>query len=139
MLGYSRQIYLEFTEDEKVETLIGCHELARHYFGGMTKTCLYDNMRTVVTGQDDHGQAIWNDTFARFAAHHGFTIRRCNPYRPQTKEKLKMMLGMYVRTFGLVWLHLPILTTLINKHAGGSIKLPINVCMARRMRYLQND
>jgi len=96
VLGYSRQMYLEFTEDEKVETLIGCHERAMHYFGGMTKTCLYDNMRTVVTGQDDHGQVIWNETFARFAAHHGFAIRRCNSYRPQTKGKVENGVG-YVR------------------------------------------
>nr|WP_256710628.1 DDE-type integrase/transposase/recombinase [Paenibacillus sp. FSL H8-0548] len=32
VLGYSWTLYVEFTEDEKVETLIGCHERIMGYF-----------------------------------------------------------------------------------------------------------
>ncbi|WP_341464303.1 DDE-type integrase/transposase/recombinase [Brevibacillus borstelensis] len=50
VLGYSRMMYVEFTEDEKLETLIGCHLRAWQYFGGVPQSCLYDNMKTVVSG-----------------------------------------------------------------------------------------
>lgn len=96
VLGYSRTLYVEFTEDEKVETLIGCHERAMDYFGGITRTCLYDNMKTVVIGQDEQGEVLWNERFAKFATHHGFILRRCKPYRPQTKGKVENGVG-YVR------------------------------------------
>ncbi|MCU6796807.1 IS21 family transposase [Paenibacillus sp. WQ 127069] len=98
VLGYSRMLYVEYTEDEKVETLIGCHERTMTYFGGITRTCLYDNMKTVVIGQDEQGEVIviWNERFAQFAAHHGFILRRCKPYRPRTKGKVENGIG-YVR------------------------------------------
>ncbi|WP_166246135.1 IS21 family transposase [Paenibacillus turpanensis] len=96
VLGYSRMMYLESTEDEKLETLMGCHERAMDYFGGITDTCLYDNMKTVVAGQDEQGEVIWNEQFAQFAAYHGFILRRCKPYRPRTKGKVENGVG-YVR------------------------------------------
>jgi transposase len=89
VLGYSRMMYVEFTEDEKLETLMGCHTRAIEYFGGITETCLYDNMKTVVIGQDERGQVIWNERFARFATHHGFILQRCRPYRARTKGKVE--------------------------------------------------
>jgi transposase len=33
ILCYSRMLYVEFTEDEKLETLMGCHVRAMQYFG----------------------------------------------------------------------------------------------------------
>lgn len=89
VLCYSRMIYVEFTEDEKIDTLMGCHVRAMQYFGGITQTCLYDNMKTVVTGEDGEGNPIWNERFAQFATHHGFTVRRCQPYRARTKGKVE--------------------------------------------------
>lgn len=96
VLGYSRMMYLEFTEDEKLDTLMGCHVRAMQYFGGITETCLYDNMKTVVAGQDERGEVVWNERFAKFAAHHGFALRRCQPYRARTKGKVENGVG-YVR------------------------------------------
>jgi transposase len=96
VLGYSRAMYVEFTEDERVDTLMGCHTRAFEYFDGITRNCLYDNMKTVVIGQDENGETIWNEQFARFAKHHGFTLCRCKPYRPRTKGKVENGVG-YVR------------------------------------------
>lgn len=89
ILCYSRMMYVEFTEDEKLETLMGCHVRAMEYFGGVTRTCLYDNMKTVVIGQDERGEVIWNERFSAFATHHGFILKRCQPYRAQTKGKVE--------------------------------------------------
>lgn len=96
VLGYSRMMYLEFTEDERLDTLMGCHLRAMQYFGGRPETVLYDNMKTVVTGVDEQGHPIWNERFSRFASHHGFLLRRCAPYRPRTKGKVENGVG-YVR------------------------------------------
>lgn len=89
ILGYSRTMYLEFTEDEKLDTLIGCHIRAFEYFGGRPEVMLYDNMKTVVRGTDDGGYVIWNERFSRFASHHGFLLKRCRPYRARTKGKVE--------------------------------------------------
>lgn len=75
MLCYPRMMYVEFPEDEKLETLMGCHVRAMEYFGGVTRTCLYDNRKTVVIGQDERWEVIWNE------------INRTGHKR---KEKLKM-------------------------------------------------
>jgi transposase len=96
VLGYSRLMYLEFTEDEKLDTLIGCHLRAFEYFGGCTEVMLYDNMKTVVSDRDEHGHPIWNERFARFANHHGFLLKSCRPYRARTKGKVENGIG-YVR------------------------------------------
>lgn len=41
-LGWSRATYLEFVTDERMETLLGCHERAFYYFGGVPREVLYD-------------------------------------------------------------------------------------------------
>jgi transposase len=89
VLGYSRAMYLEFTEDEKLDTLIGCHLRAFEYFGGRPDVMLYDNMKTIVTRVDERGYAIWNERFSHFANHHGFLLKRCRPYRARTKGKVE--------------------------------------------------
>lgn len=89
VLGYSRTMYLEFTEDEKLDTLIGCHLRAFEYFGGRPEVMLYDNMKTIVTRVDERGHAVWNERFSHFANHHGFLLKRCRPYRARTKGKVE--------------------------------------------------
>ena len=89
IMGYSRQKYAEYTEDEKLETLIGCHERAFKFFGGTAETILYDNMKTVVQYSHKSGNDKWNQTFLRFADYHGFTPIRCRPYNPRGKGKVE--------------------------------------------------
>ena len=90
-LGWSRTTYVEFVTDERMETLLGCHERAFYYFGGVPREVLYDNMRTVVTDRDHYGPGLhrYNRTFLDFAHHHGFVPRLCKPYRPRTKGKVE--------------------------------------------------
>ncbi len=96
VLSYSRMMYLEFTEDEKLDTLISCHQRAFEYFGGCTEVMLYDNMKTVVKHRDEQGHPVWNERFSRFASHHGFLLTSCRPYRARTKGKVENGIG-YVR------------------------------------------
>jgi transposase len=53
------------------ETLLGCHERAVYFFGGVPREVLYDNVRTVVTDRDQYGPELhrYNRTFLDFAHH----------------------------------------------------------------------
>jgi len=97
-LGWSRATYVEFVVDERLETLLGCHERAFFFFGGVPREVLYDNMRTVVTERDHYGPGLhrYNRTFLDFAHHHGFVPRLCRPYRAKTKGKVERFIG-YLR------------------------------------------
>jgi hypothetical protein len=81
--------------------LLAAHEAAFAHFGGRCEDLLYDRMRTVVlgTGQDAAGKPRLNATFAAFAAHWGFTVRLCQPYRAQTKGKVESGVKYLKRNF----------------------------------------
>lgn len=90
-LGWSRAAYVEFVTDERVETLMACHEHAFLAFGGIPRTVLYDNMKTVVIARNAYGEGRhrFHSGFLDFAGHHGFQPRLCRPYRAQTKGKVE--------------------------------------------------
>lgn len=98
ILGYSRMTYVQFTDNEKVETLIECLQNAFEYFGGTVQTVLFDNMRTVVTKRDayakNHHQ--FQDLLWDYAKHIGFLPKLCKPYRAKTKGKVERFVG-YLR------------------------------------------
>lgn len=90
-LGFSRYTYVEFTSNERFDTLRRCHEHAFEYFQGVPKEALYDNMRTVVEQRNAFGEGkhkfhpgLWD-----MARHFGFTPRLCRPYRAKTKGKVE--------------------------------------------------
>ena len=91
VLGHSRAAYAEFVTDERLESLLACHEAAFSCFGGTPREALYDNMRTVVVGRDAYGPGLhrFQPGFRDFAHHHGFLPRLCRPYRPATKGKVE--------------------------------------------------
>ena len=52
VLGYSRRQYLRFVEAQDFATTVREHIRAFEYLGGVAATCLYDNMKVVVSGYD---------------------------------------------------------------------------------------
>ena len=90
-MGYSRASYVEYVQDETLDTLIICHLNAFNYFGGVPKEALYDNMRTVIIKRNayGYGKHQLNSMFEDFAKHCGFKIRVCKPYRAKTKGKVE--------------------------------------------------
>lgn len=90
LLGFSRCLYAEFTPSMDVLTLLQCHIHAFDYFGGLTRTVLYDNMKQVVLYRDAAtDQLHFNPRFLDFACCYGFQPRACRPQRPQTKGKVE--------------------------------------------------
>jgi transposase len=86
LLGYSRRQYLHFVESQDMTTTLREHQRAFEHLGGVAATCLYDNMKVVVTGYEDD-VPIYNPRFLAFATHYGFRPIACRPRRPQTKGK----------------------------------------------------
>ncbi|MGA3193335.1 MAG: IS21 family transposase [Candidatus Bathyarchaeia archaeon] len=88
LLGYSRRQYLRFTDSQDMETTLREHVRAFTYLGGVAATCLYDNMKVVVSRHEGE-EPIYNTRFLAFATHYGFRPVACRPRRPQTKGKVE--------------------------------------------------
>jgi transposase len=96
VLSYSRRQYLRFVDSQDFTTTIREHARAFEYFQGLAATCLYDNMKVVVTGYDGD-QPIYNTRFLAFATHYAFRPWACRPQRPETKGKVERPF-LYVET-----------------------------------------
>jgi transposase len=100
VLGYSRRLYVEFTRNQTLGSLLACHQQAFDWFGGLTEEILYDNPKTVVLKRDWEGRVIeWHPQFWDFAQYYGFTPRLCRPYRAQTKGKVESGIKYVKRSF----------------------------------------
>lgn len=84
ILGYSRAEFVQFTTSMELGTFIECHQRAFEYFGGIPQEILYDNLKQVVLSPGK-----WNPKFLDFAAHYGFQLKKCRPYRARTKGKVE--------------------------------------------------
>ncbi len=105
MLGWSRATYVEFCDDERVETLILAHENARLSFGGVPIEVLYDTMRTVGIERNTYGRGNhrFHPGLLDDARHAGFLPRLCQRYRAQTKGKVERFIGyLVIRRFWLI-------------------------------------
>lgn len=89
VLSWSRAMYVEFVSRPTTETFIRCHLNAIAKFGGIPKTCLYDNTKLVVLGRDAAGEPVWNRQFLNFTVRLGIGIQLCRPYRAQTKGRVE--------------------------------------------------
>lgn len=98
VLGYSRTLFVMFSDNMRYETLEACHRKAFDYFQGVTEQIWYDNMKTVVIQRDAYGEGKhrFNMSFYQFAKEINFIPKLCKPYRPQTKGKVERMVR-YIR------------------------------------------
>lgn len=90
VLGYSRAIYVEFTNRCDVRTFIRCLIHGFEYFGGVSDVVLTGRMKTVILGTGENKKPLWNPTFEDLAATLGFTPKVCRARRSQTKVKAEI-------------------------------------------------
>jgi hypothetical protein len=88
VLGFSRQMYVEFIERCTMSTFLDCHKNAFGYFGGIPGEVLYDNLKNVVI-KHLVGRVEFNATFRDFATHYRFKPLACPPYSPWCKGKVE--------------------------------------------------
>jgi transposase len=86
--GYSRWQYFYFVETQDFATTIWYHIQAFEHLGGVAATCLYDNIKVVLTDHDGD-EPIYNTRFFVFVAHYRFQPVACQMQRPQTKGKVE--------------------------------------------------
>lgn len=94
LLGYSRRPFVRFTTSMKSPTLLACHGKAFEAFGGVPREILYDNMKTAWLF-DGHNWVV-NAKLLELASCTGFTPKRCQVRRPQTKGKVER----FIQTLG---------------------------------------
>ena len=91
VLGYSRFLHVDWVPRQTALTVMQALERAFAAFGGVPQELLFDQMKSVIV--EDHrgtgGRLLENAEFARFAAHWGFRLRACRPYRAKTKGKVE--------------------------------------------------
>jgi len=97
LLGYSRKPFVLFTLDMTLPTLLKAHLLAFEWFGAVPQEILYDNMKTAWINQS----GVWNvnTKLLALASACGFTPRRCQVRRPQTKGKVERFIGYLAHNF----------------------------------------
>lgn len=98
VLGYSRLLWLQLYPRQTMRTLMTGLEEAFAFCGGVPHELLFDQLKAVVLEdrRPAGGRVLENPEFLRFAAHWGFRIRACRPYRAQTKGKVERPIR-YVR------------------------------------------
>ena len=98
VLGYSRLLWFQCYLRQTMQTLTTGLEAAFSFFRGVPRELLFDQLKAVVLEdrRPAGGRVLENPEFLRFAAHWGFRIRACRPYRAQTKGKVERPIR-YVR------------------------------------------
>jgi transposase len=98
VLGYSRLLWVQFYPRQTMQVLMRGLESAFAYFGGVPRELLFDQLKAVIIEDErpNGGRVFENPEFLRFAAHWGFRIRACRPYRAKTKGKVERPVS-YIR------------------------------------------
>jgi hypothetical protein len=99
VFGYSRKPFVIHTTSMDMATFLMCHVLSFTYFGGVPEEVLYDNMKTAFIYQAAEEKWQVNKHLLSLARHYGFTPRRCQVRRPQTKGKVERFIHFYDNNF----------------------------------------
>ncbi|WP_324718085.1 IS21 family transposase [Carboxydochorda subterranea] len=94
-LAWSRVIDVEFITSLSMATLAGCLHRAFQYIGGVPRTLLFDNAKTVVAERVG-GVVRYQRELLQLAALYGFAPRACWGHDPESKGKVESMVK-YVR------------------------------------------
>jgi len=84
ILGASQLTYVQAIESQQKTDFITCCENALHFYGGVPKAIVPDNLKAAVTKSNKYEPTI-NETFADFAEHYSTSILPARAYRPKDK------------------------------------------------------
>ncbi|HYY52800.1 MAG TPA: IS21 family transposase, partial [Myxococcales bacterium] len=95
VLSWSRAVYARFALDQTLESFLRGHVEAFAALGGVPRTLLYDNLKSVVLErQGDHIR--FHPRVLELAGHYHFAPQPCAPYRGNEKGKVERMI-QYLR------------------------------------------
>lgn len=98
VLSYSRKLYVEFTVSQSLDMFLQCHVNAFNYFGGVPRTILYDNLKSVVISRYIN-HIEFNRKFLEFAGCYLFAPKACNVRRANEKGKVESGVGYVEKNF----------------------------------------
>lgn len=88
VLSHSRKAYSEVVYRQTTDNFIMAIENAMHYFGGVPKRLVIDNLRAAVKQADWYDPEI-HPKLQSFALHYGTAIVPTKPYTPEHKGKVE--------------------------------------------------
>ena len=88
VLSYSRKAYSEVVWRQTTDNFLMALENAFHYFGGVPKRLVIDNLKAAVSKADWYDPEI-HPKLQSFASHYGTVILPTKPYTPQHKGKVE--------------------------------------------------
>lgn len=99
ILGYSQLTYIQALPSQKKEDFIHATENALHFFGGVPKVLIPDNLKSAVHKADKY-EAEVNNAFMDFANHYGTTVLPTRSYKPRDKALVEKAVNIaYSRIF----------------------------------------
>jgi len=88
VLSWSRAMYARFALDQSLESFLRGHVDAFDALGGVPRTLLYDNLKSVVLERmGDHVR--YHPRLLELAGHYHFAPKPCAPYRGNEKGKVE--------------------------------------------------
>lgn len=88
VLSHSRKAYSEAVWRQTTESFLQCLENAFHYFGGVPKRLVIDNLKAAVPQADWYDPEV-HPKLQSFAAHYGTAVLPTRPYTPRHKGKVE--------------------------------------------------
>jgi transposase len=97
--GYSQYSYVEAVPSQRKEDFIAATENALHYFGGVPRALVPDNLKSAVTKADKYEPVI-NPDFLDFANHYGSAVFPARSRKPKDKALVEKTVSVvYSRIF----------------------------------------
>lgn len=98
VLSWSRAMYARFALDQSLDSFVLGHVLAFEALGGVARTILYDNLKSVVLERDgDHVR--YHPRMLDLAGHYHFLPRPCAPYRGNEKGRVERQIHYLRHSF----------------------------------------
>lgn len=99
VLGYSQMTYVQAVASQGKEDFLGASENALHYFGGVPKVLIPDNLKSAVTKASKY-EADLNTDFADFANHYQASVLPARSYKPRDKALVEKAVSIvYSRVY----------------------------------------
>ncbi len=99
ILGYSQLTFVQAVYSQRKEDFIQATENALHFFGGVPRVLVPDNLKSAVHKASRH-EAELNATFLDFANHYGTAVLPARSYKPRDKSLVEKAVDItYSRIF----------------------------------------
>jgi transposase len=99
LLGYSQYTYVEALRSQKKEDFIQATQNALHFFGGVPRALVPDNLKSAVTNANKYEPDL-NETFLDFANHYQTTVLPARSRKPRDKALVENAVNLvYSRIF----------------------------------------